>query len=65
MSQCLRRIVVPGPSLSRRGRRPGAPAGRGFLTSHEAKLIAGVLARFPLAQRYRVVPLELTLPSKS
>jgi hypothetical protein len=28
-------------------------------------LIAGVLARFPLAQRSRVVPLELTLPSGS
>jgi hypothetical protein len=27
-------------------------------------LIAGVLARFPLAQRCRVVPLGLTLPSK-
>jgi hypothetical protein len=30
-----------------------------------AELIADVLARFPLAQRCRVVPLELTLPSKS
>jgi hypothetical protein len=29
------------------------------------ELIADVLARFPLAQRCRIVPLELTLPSKS
>ena len=29
------------------------------------ELIAGVLARFPLAQRCRVVPLGLTLPSTS
>ena len=28
-------------------------------------LTVGVLARFPLAQRCRVVPLGLTLPSKS
>jgi hypothetical protein len=27
-------------------------------------LIAGVLDRFPLAQRCRVVPLELALPSR-
>jgi hypothetical protein len=30
-----------------------------------AELIADVLARFPLAQRCRTVPLELTQPSKS
>jgi len=29
-----------------------------------AELTADVLARFPLAQRCRIVPLELTLPSK-
>ena len=49
-------VLVEGPA--RNGAVPVRPV-------RMAELIADVLARFPLAQRCRVVPLELTLPSKS
>jgi len=47
------------------GRRETALYLYGASAARMDELTAGVLARFPLAQRCRVVPLGLTLPSRS
>jgi hypothetical protein len=60
------RLGTEGDTQSRwKGPRETALYLYGPSAARMAQLIADVLARFPLTQRCRIVPLELTLPAKS